>query len=92
MHAVYKHTHAPFAQPCLIMNLKLLSSVLAAVLAFLSFRALNKPLGTNHVQRIMSTDPVISASKFSDPAVLAEVAKIRCAQCPSRVNHDMVAD
>ncbi|KAI0717752.1 hypothetical protein C8T65DRAFT_640702 [Cerioporus squamosus] len=59
------------------MNLKLLSSVFAAALAFLSFRALNKPLGTNHVQRIMSTDPVISASKFSDPAVLAEVAKIR---------------
>ncbi len=67
------------------MNFKVLSSVFAAVLAYLSFRALNKPLGSNHVQRIMSTDPVISASKFSDPAVLAEVAKIRYVLCPSRL-------
>ncbi|KAI0326177.1 hypothetical protein GY45DRAFT_1329225 [Cubamyces sp. BRFM 1775] len=59
------------------MNFKLLSSVFAAVLAFLAFRALNKPLGTNHVQHIMSTDAVMGASKFSDPKVLAEVAKIR---------------
>lgn len=63
---------------CLIMNFKLLSSVFAAVLAFLAFRVLNKPLGTNHVQHIMSTDAVMGASKFSDPKVLAEVAKIRC--------------
>ena len=33
------------------------------------------------VALIMSTDPIMSKSKFSDAAVLAEVAKIRCVVC-----------
>ena len=62
------------------MNLKLVTSIIVGALAFLAYRTLNT-LPTANVALIMSTDPIMSKSKFSDAAVLAEVAKIRCVVC-----------
>ena len=66
--------------PFFVMNLKLVTSIIVGALAFLAYRTLNT-LPTANVALIMSTDPVMSKSKFSDAAVLAEVAKIRCVVC-----------